>query len=57
MKYLVTGAAGFIGNFVAVILCNEGLEVIGVVSLNDYYDPALKLARLDDIKHLDSLAL
>jgi UDP-glucuronate 4-epimerase len=54
MKYLVTGAAGFIGNFVAERLCNEGHEVVGLDNLNDYYDPALKLARLDRIKHLNS---
>jgi UDP-glucuronate 4-epimerase len=54
LKYLVTGAAGFIGNFVAERLCNEGHEVVGLDNLNDYYDPALKLARLERIKHLDS---
>ena len=54
MKYLVTGVAGFIGNFVAERLCNEGHEVVGLDNLNDYYDPALKLARLNRIKHLDS---
>ena len=52
MKYLVTGAAGFIGNFVAERLCNDGHEVVGLDNLNDYYDPALKLARLERIKHL-----
>ena len=50
MKYLVTGAAGFIGNFVAERLCDEGHTVIGLDNLNDYYDPNLKLARL---KRLD----
>jgi UDP-glucuronate 4-epimerase len=54
MKYLVTGAAGFIGNFVAERLCNAGHEVVGLDNLNDYYDHALKLARLDRIKYLDS---
>ncbi|MBW4966821.1 NAD-dependent epimerase [Pseudoalteromonas sp. CR1] len=52
MKYLVTGAAGFIGNFVAERLCIEGHDVIGLDNLNDYYDPNLKLARLKRIKHL-----
>jgi UDP-glucuronate 4-epimerase len=51
MKYLVTGAAGFIGNFVAERLCNKGHQVIGLDNLNDYYDPNLKQARLDRIKH------
>jgi UDP-glucuronate 4-epimerase len=50
MKYLVTGAAGFIGNFVSERLCDEGHDVIGLDNLNDYYDPNLKLARL---KRLD----
>lgn len=54
LKYLVTGAAGFIGNFVAERLCKEGHQVVGLDNLNDYYDPALKLARLDRIKHLDN---
>ena len=52
MKFLVTGAAGFIGNFVAERLCIEGHDVIGLDNLNDYYDPNLKLARLKRIKHL-----
>ncbi|MCP4324627.1 MAG: NAD-dependent epimerase [Alteromonadales bacterium] len=51
MKYLVTGAAGFIGNFVAERLCDEGHDVIGLDNLNDYYDPNLKLDRL---KRLDN---
>lgn len=54
MKYLVTGAAGFIGNFVAERLCKQGHEVIGLDNLNDYYDPNLKLARLKRIEHLDN---
>lgn len=51
MKYLVTGAAGFIGNFVAERLCMMGHKVIGLDNLNDYYDPQLKLARLKRIEH------
>ena len=54
MKYLVTGAAGFIGNFVAERLCKEGHEVVGLDNLNDYYDPNLKLARLKRIEHFDN---
>tara|TARA_R110002033_G_scaffold169130_1_gene209458 strand:+ start:1338 stop:2327 length:990 start_codon:yes stop_codon:yes gene_type:complete len=52
MKYLVTGAAGFIGNFVAERLCDQGHEVVGLDNLNDYYDPNLKIARLKRIDHL-----
>lgn len=51
LKYLVTGAAGFIGSKVAEELCCAGHQVIGIDNLNDYYDPALKLARLQRIKN------
>jgi UDP-glucuronate 4-epimerase len=54
MKFLVTGAAGFIGNFVAERLCKQGHNVVGLDNLNDYYDPNLKLARLKRIDHLKS---
>jgi len=50
MKILVTGTAGFIGNFVAERLLQRGDEVIGVDNVNDYYDVRLKEARLDRIK-------
>jgi UDP-glucuronate 4-epimerase len=43
---LVTGAAGFIGFHVVQLLCARGEHVIGIDNLNDYYDPALKHARL-----------
>ncbi|MDH6261886.1 SDR family NAD(P)-dependent oxidoreductase [Bradyrhizobium sp. BR13661] len=43
---LVTGAAGFIGFHVARQLLAEGRAVVGLDSLNSYYDPALKQARL-----------
>ena len=46
IKVLVTGAAGFIGSQVATRLLARGDKVIGVDNLNDYYDPALKRARL-----------
>ncbi len=44
---LVTGAAGFIGFFLAEKLLRAGLPVVGIDNLNDYYDPKLKQARLD----------
>jgi UDP-glucuronate 4-epimerase len=44
---LVTGCAGFIGFHVASRLLDRGIEVVGIDSVNDYYDPRLKEARLD----------
>ena len=46
MSILVTGAAGFIGYHVTQALLARGETVIGLDCLNDYYDPALKQARL-----------
>ena len=47
---LVTGCAGFIGFHLVEHLLSTGQPVIGIDNLNDYYDPALKLARLDRLK-------
>jgi UDP-glucuronate 4-epimerase len=47
---LVTGAAGFIGFHVAKVLCENKAEVVGIDNVCDYYDPALKRARLDRLK-------
>ncbi len=47
MAVLVTGAAGFIGFHVARALLARGESVVGVDNLNDYYDVALKRARLE----------
>ncbi len=49
MKYLVTGAAGFIGARVCERLCEAGFEVVGIDNLNDYYDVSLKQARLQKL--------
>lgn len=46
MKVLVTGAAGFIGYFVAEAVLARGDEVVGLDNINDYYDVRLKGARL-----------
>ena len=50
MKILLTGAAGFVGFQAARRLLTEGHRVVGVDNLNDYYSPALKLARLEQLK-------
>ncbi|MEW5838637.1 MAG: NAD-dependent epimerase [Pseudomonadota bacterium] len=49
MSVLVTGAAGFIGFYVTQALLARGERVIGLDSLNDYYDVSLKHARLAQI--------
>ena len=46
MKILVTGAAGFIGFHTARRLIERGDRVVGLDVVNDYYDPALKEARI-----------
>lgn len=47
MKFLVTGAAGFIGYHVAERLLAAGHQVVGIDNFNDYYDVGLKKARLN----------
>lgn len=49
-KILITGAAGFIGFHLSQKLAREGLDVVGIDNINDYYDPELKLARLRELK-------
>jgi len=50
MAVLVTGAAGFIGAATTRALLERGDEVFGIDSLNDYYDPALKRARIERLQ-------
>lgn len=52
MKYLVTGAAGFIGFYVSQKLCQLGFDVVGIDNINDYYSTRLKLDRLDVLSSL-----
>ncbi|MFZ9673512.1 MAG: NAD-dependent epimerase/dehydratase family protein [Flavobacteriaceae bacterium] len=53
MKVLLTGAAGFIGFYVAQALLQQGVEVVGIDDLNDYYDPQLKRDRLGELGVFD----
>ncbi len=55
MRYLVTGAAGFIGSHLGESLQAAGHEVVGLDCFTDYYDPALKKenARGLDVRRLD----
>jgi UDP-glucuronate 4-epimerase len=50
MRVLVTGAAGFIGFHVAQRLLARGDTVVGFDVVNDYYDPAIKEARLEVLR-------
>lgn len=49
-RVLVTGAAGFIGSFLAKKLLERGDEVVGIDNLNEYYDVNLKLSRLKQLE-------
>lgn len=53
MKVLVTGCAGFIGAKVAEFLLKAKHTLVGIDNLNDYYDPQLKLKRLEAIHSID----
>jgi UDP-glucuronate 4-epimerase len=55
MRYVVTGAAGFIGSHLAEALVRAGHDVVGIDCFTDYYDPALKEenARGLDVRRLD----
>jgi UDP-glucuronate 4-epimerase len=53
---LLTGAAGFIGYHTARRLLERGDRVVGVDNLNDYYDPALKEARLERLRAYENFS-
>ncbi len=50
MSVLVTGSAGFIGMHTANALLKKNEDVIGIDNINDYYDPELKRARLEELQ-------
>jgi len=54
VRILVTGTAGFIGSTLSIRLLERGDEVIGIDNVNDYYDTALKEARLDRLKKYEN---
>jgi UDP-glucuronate 4-epimerase len=52
VKYLLTGAAGFIGFHTSKLLLSKGHEVVGLDNLNEYYDVTLKRARLEQLERV-----
>lgn len=56
MKILVTGAAGFIGMHLIERLVSLGCDIVGVDNCNNYYDVALKDARLGRLKSLEKFS-
>lgn len=53
-KILITGAAGFVGFHLSKQLCQSGLTVIGIDSVNSYYDVQLKTDRLQQLKQYNT---
>ena len=51
---LVTGSSGFIGMHLCKSLLEDGYQVVGIDNMNDYYDPALKEARLKELYLYDN---
>jgi UDP-glucuronate 4-epimerase len=54
MHILITGAAGFIGSFIALRVLERGDSVVGIDNLSDYYDVGLKQGRLDRVSRFPS---
>ena len=51
MKIIITGAAGFIGYHLCESLLKDGIQILGLDNLNNYYDQNLKLERLKRLKN------
>jgi len=56
MRYLVTGAAGFIGMHICLKLLKKNFKVLGIDNLNNYYDKNLKLSRLKILKKFNKFS-
>ena len=56
MKILVTGCVGFIGFHLTISLLEDGVEILGVDNLNDYYDISLKESRLEHLKSYNNFS-
>jgi UDP-glucuronate 4-epimerase len=56
MTILLTGAAGFIGYHTALRLLDRGERIVAVDNVNDYYDPRLKQARLEQLRKRNNFA-
>ncbi len=48
-KFLITGAAGFIGYHLSKAILDKGYTVVGIDNINDYYDAQLKYSRLNNL--------
>lgn len=53
-KILITGAAGFIGYHLSQKLCKAGYQVVGIDTINDYYDVKLKIDRLKEADQFEN---
>lgn len=57
MKFLVTGAAGFIGSHLTLLLAKSGNKVLAVDNINSYYSPELKKLRVSDLLAPEGISL
>ena len=57
MKYIVTGAAGFIGYHTAKQILENGDSVIAIDNINDFYDTKLKMKRIHSLEKYNDFSL